>query len=337
VTTLHPYTWQNRHWSQLLEVVNDDRLPHAMLFSGPEGIGKRRFVSAFAALNLCKGVTREVGHACGECRACIFLSANSHPDLLWIAPEDNSRAIKVDQIRALTDFVYKTSQLGGNKVAVIEPAESMNLNAANALLKVLEEPSRDTFLLLVSDAPARLLATIRSRCLQIGFPVPDESFSLDWLGGITGSKEVANDLLRLSSGRPLAALALHEGNALAMRVALADSWLDLWTRKRTAMSIAASLGEFEIEEVLAWVNLWLQDIVRWQSGAREQVLADSATCLRLVQSGNDTSVPIITDVIAMLDLIADFRRQLARGANPNKQLLLERLATSFVSKHRHQF
>lgn len=336
MTVFHPYVWQHDQWAQLCDVRTGDRLPHAILFGGPEGIGKRRFVEAFASLNLCQLSGRDSLHACGQCRACHLTSAQAHPDFMWISPEENSRTIKIDQIRVLTEFVYKTSQLGGKKIAVIDPAEAMNTNAANALLKVLEEPAQDTFLLLVSDAPGRLLATIRSRCLQVGFPVPQHGSSLDWLVKITGSHETAHDLLRLSSGRPLAALALHEGNALATRTALADVWINLWSRKLDPISVAARWAEYEIDQVLEWLSLWLQDIVRWHASADQAALADAVTCLRLMEGCGGDKIPATSDSIVMLDVISELRRQLASGANPNKQLLLENLAMTVVSKHRHR-
>jgi DNA polymerase-3 subunit delta' len=328
------YGWHVGQWHLLVDANQQARLPHALLFAGPAGVGKRRFAHALASYLLCSAPTAEA-QACGRCRSCQLIAAQTHPDLLWLAPEDNSRAIKIDQIRGVADFVGKTSQMGGRKIAIIEPAEAMNANAANALLKNLEEPAGDTHLLLVSDAPGRLLPTIRSRCLQTIFGIPPREPSLEWLTPVVGSATVAARLLQLAGGRPLAALAMHEGDALTVRGRLRDIWQALW--RDDCFSIAAKWMEFELTDILDWAAIWLQDAVRHKSGADESAIADSES-LQLfmrdesgwLQAGDGASL------LARLDHVNEIRRQLASGANPNKQLLLESLAAELASKRRHR-
>jgi DNA polymerase-3 subunit delta' len=112
-----------------------------------------------------------------------LLKAGSHPDNFVLEPEEADKPIKVDQVRELVAFVVQTAQLGGRKVVLIEPVEAMNVNASNALLKSLEEPSGDTVLLLVSHQPSRLLPTIKSRCQQVACPQPSLAQSQAWLAG----------------------------------------------------------------------------------------------------------------------------------------------------------
>jgi len=334
VTALAPHTWHAEQWNLLVDANSRDRLPHALLLAGPDGVGKRRFARALVSYLLCSEAVSMTA-ACGQCRSCKLIAAQTHPDIVWIAPEENSRAIKVDQIRALTDFVGKTSQLGGKKIAVIEPAEAMNINAANALLKNLEEPAGDTHLLLVSDAPGRLLPTIRSRCLQSLFGVPSSGSCLPWLATITGSNASAERLLRLASGRPLAALAMHEGDALTLRDGLRDIWLQLW-QQRDCFATASKWMDSEPADVLHWASVWLQDAIRSKSGADESAIGDFESAQYFAKAGHWADQNDVAGLLSKLDHINEIRRQLAAGANPNKQLLLESLAATLVSKHRLQ-
>ena len=170
------YPWQDSLWQQL---AGRAQHAHAYLLHGPVGIGKRDLAERLMASLLCQ---RPVSlEACGECKSCLLLKAGSHPDNYILEPEEADKAIKVDQVRELVDFVVQTAQLGGRKVVLLEPAEAMNLNAATALLKSLEEPSGNTVLLLISHQPSRLLPTIKSRCVQQGCPLPSEAMSLAWL------------------------------------------------------------------------------------------------------------------------------------------------------------
>lgn len=143
------YPWQQALWSQL---GGRAQHAHAYLLYGPAGIGKRALAEHWAAQLLCQRPA--AAGACGECKACQLLAAGTHPDYFVLEPEEAEKPIRVDQVRDLVGFVVQTAQLGGRKVVLLEPAEAMNVNAANALLKSLEEPSGDTVLLLISHQPA---------------------------------------------------------------------------------------------------------------------------------------------------------------------------------------
>ena len=122
------------------------------------------------------------GIACGQCSGCITLQAGSHPDFLSLQPEEKSKFIKVDQIRSLCESMAKTSQQGGWKVAVIFPAETMNIAASNALLKSLEEPEPNTLIILVSSRLSTIPMTIRSRCQIQSSAIPSTDIAQQWLG-----------------------------------------------------------------------------------------------------------------------------------------------------------
>jgi DNA polymerase-3 subunit delta' len=151
---------------------------HAYLIGVHTGYGGESLMLAMAKAALCKTPTLE--GACGFCKACQLVEANNHPDLYHIVADGNQ--IKVDQIRELCQKLTSTSQQGGRRVAVISQCEKLNLAAANALLKTLEEPGKDTLLLLQSDTPSRLMATINSRCQRVHFESPSIEQIKAWLG-----------------------------------------------------------------------------------------------------------------------------------------------------------
>jgi DNA polymerase III subunit delta' len=152
--------WQTTLFTQVTQRYQQRRLPHALLFAGQRGIGKKAFAQTLANYLLC---AERSDQACGRCHACELLKANNHPDLLLLEPEEN-KAIKVDEVRAVSQFVSTSSQYQQAKVVIIGAADSMNRSASNALLKTLEEPANNVYLILLVEQPSFLLATIRSRC-----------------------------------------------------------------------------------------------------------------------------------------------------------------------------
>lgn len=208
--------WQHDAADRLLGALGAGRLPHALLFAGAPGIGKRHLADWLAATVLCEARTAE--GPCGTCRGCRLFAGDSHPDLHRIGLEDDALQLRIDAIRALIAFTRLSSQYAGYRVAIIRQADRMNRNAANSLLKTLEEPPGATVLLLVADRPALLPATIRSRCQHVRLSSPDAETAADWLRQ-QGSSE-AVPLLPVTGNAPLRALAMHGegGDALLQRL-----------------------------------------------------------------------------------------------------------------------
>ena len=203
-----------------------ERLPHALLLHGPRGIGKLQLAERFARFLLCEA--RGSGlEPCGRCDGCRWFLAGNHPDLRIVEPDAMARTpapeegdeepkrggkakakpsleIRIEQVRALDDFVHVGSHRGARRVIIIHPAENMNLPTANALLKNLEEPPSAAVFLLVAHRPARLLPTIRSRCVQVAVPLPDAAAAVHWLEA-QGVKDAAG-WLAFAGGAPLRAL-----------------------------------------------------------------------------------------------------------------------------------
>ena len=225
--------WQQKLAAEWLQ--RRERFAHAWLIHGLAGIGKRRFALAAAAGLLCE--SPQAGIACGHCVACTWLAAGNHPDLRRIRPDavavqegddtpdesvDStagaarkapSRDIRVEQLRSLHDWFNTATHRGGWRVAVLYPAEALNIISANALLKVLEEPPAHTLFLLVADAPDRLLPTLVSRCRRLPLPIPTAEQCLPWLSeqGLSAPRP----WLAVAGGAPLLALQRSRAEASA--------------------------------------------------------------------------------------------------------------------------
>jgi DNA polymerase-3 subunit delta' len=210
------YPWHTQAATALL--ARKDRLPHALLFCGPEGTGKLAFVEALAGALLCE--RRATGEACGKCASCGWMAQGSHPDFRRLEPEILSESldaeegtekkkpsleIKVEQVREIASFIAMTSHHGGAKLVLIHPAEALNVNAANALLKNLEEPPPGTHFLLVAHRWHQLLPTIRSRCERVMLPAPDREAARRWLA----QQQLPDAELALAQAGGAPLLALH--------------------------------------------------------------------------------------------------------------------------------
>lgn len=187
------YPWQSESWQALQGLRG--RLPHAILIKGAQGIGKLDLALNLARSLLCSAPGKD-GMACGKCDSCHWFEQESHPDFRLVQPdalsaaEDGeekagakkpSREISVDQIRDLSGFANLSAHCGGYRIVVVYPAESMNNNAANSLLKTLEEPTDKLLFLLVTHKPQQLLPTILSRCLGFTVNTPTREAGVAWL------------------------------------------------------------------------------------------------------------------------------------------------------------
>ncbi|WP_089729931.1 DNA polymerase III subunit delta' [Candidatus Thiosymbion oneisti] len=271
-----PLPWHAAGWQLLRQARAAGRLPHALLVTGPPGVGKRRLVRLLSRSLLCARPDAG-GLACGHCRECELFAAGTHPDYLEIGPDPESKSdeIRVDAIRRLAASDALTAHRGGHKVIVLDPAQNMNLNAANSLLKTLEEPSPDTFLCLVCEQPGRLPATIRSRCQELRVPVPSEPQALEWLRAHTDSAD-AETLLRLAYGAPLRALALEQENRrqenrqqedrLSQRTQAFAGFIAVAGGTRDPVAEAVAWNDHEPAILLDWLYSWVSDLLRLASG-----------------------------------------------------------------------
>lgn len=329
-----PFPWQVAQWAQLSRAFAARQLAHAYLFSGTEGLGKAAFAEAFAKYTLCMnpslsktvGGSANMAVACGTCGNCLKGGAGNHPDILRIEAEEGSKNIKIDQIRHLSEFVIRSSHSGGVKMAIIRDAHLLNSNAANALLKTLEEPNDNTHVLLVSDHPGRLVATIRSRCQKLAFQVPQRELASNWLQSIVGDGQI-DSILEASDRRPLIALRLVEGDSLQARAQFLQSLCDVKTGRNSLQQVLALATKIGESEVLQHFSVFLSKLTKYSLTGIEENEADPAlkSMYKLLTPSNE---PCVSQAVASL-LSAFYievetaRRQLASSTNPNPQLIME--------------
>jgi len=206
-----PYPWLIASWQRLL--ATRGRPAQALLLAGPRGVGKGALALAWAQTLLCEAPLLD-GSACGNCPACHWFAAGTHPDFHAVTLQEKTTkdgdtrmatAIEVDQAREAVDFVRLSTYRAGYRVVLVNPADTLNVASANALLKVLEEPPLNTVFVLVSDQPRRLLPTIRSRCARFDIGLPSDELAVQWL--TSQGMDDAPNLLALAGGSPLDAQA----------------------------------------------------------------------------------------------------------------------------------
>ncbi|OOV88250.1 DNA polymerase III subunit delta' [Oceanospirillum linum] len=324
---LIPFVWQQDYWNQLTEQHRSGRLPHALLLAGAQGIGKYHLARAMAAYLLCRQPGKT---ACGNCASCSLFYAGTHPDLMEVMPESEGKQIKIEQIRKLQTFANKTAQQGGFRVVILQPADAMNINAANALLKNLEEPGDNVLFILLSHRLNAVMATIKSRCQQFSLPVPDKELALDWLGRHLSSHGAlhAEKLLRMAQGNPLLAQELADEALHKQRDKLFFAMENL-TRGGDPVELAPGFIEGNLQWTLRWMQQWLNDWCRWMVTQDESDLSfpDMLPLYRQWQHSSD-----LEKARLLFQEVGYLRTQLLSGANPNIQLAMEALLIRWVDK-----
>jgi DNA polymerase-3 subunit delta' len=299
------YPWLESAWQFFADRLQAGRLAHALLIQGPAGTGKVDMARAMARTLLCVTPVAGAG-ACGECRSCALLNRGAHPDWFPLTPPEDKHQITVDMVREATHGLTFTTTISARKVALIWPAESMNNNAANALLKCLEEPPGDTVIILVAHNPASLPVTIRSRCQAIPVAMPDRAVARGWLVSQQGlDEETAAAALDAAGGAPLQALEYAESGQVAGHRDLIGRLAKLTGNPGMVSSAAAEFAEIEAE------TLW-----RWLSRAAAEAMRSSTSAA--AGRGQDTGRNL-----ARLQQAADRNRMLARTA-VRKDLLLHK-------------
>jgi len=303
--------WHQDFAKSWLDRAQQGRLPHAVLLSGPVGVGKRAAAAWMAMQRLRPDPLSDL--------PTYPFDILQHADLRWITTPDDKKTIGIEQIRELVGALNLTSYEGFGKVAIIEPANDMTVNAANSLLKTLEEPPGDTLLVLVADRVGKLPATIFSRCQRIDFAVPPETVSIPWLDRLQpGAAWV--DALRMSGGAPLAAIGALDD--LETSVAMARDLHVLGKGQGSAIEVAARWAKLDTGFVLNWLSQQIKLAILATSAGREK--ADGLTIDDSVLRRMDRR-----NLFCYLDIINRLRGQ--PGGSYNVQLTFEGLLIDWAS------
>ncbi|MGK2953336.1 MAG: DNA polymerase III subunit delta' [Thiobacillus sp.] len=323
-----PYPWLEMPWQRLL--ATRARPEQALLLTGPRGVGKGALALAWAKALLCEAPLAD-GAACGQCPACHWFETGGHPDFRLVTLQEKTgkdgetkmaTAIEVDQAREAVDYVQLSTYRAGFRVVLVNPADSLNLAAANALLKVLEEPPLNTVFVLVSDQPRRLLPTIRSRCTRLDIGLPAVALAAQWLAE-QGVEEAA-DLLALSGGTPLDAQRWADSGELDERRGVLEGLA------RPDQLDPVTLGErWKTVSPQIWHNVaykWLSDLLAVKLQGSVQFNRDFSEVL--ARLGNKAD---LTKLLTLAKLQANEGRTLAHPLNRTLQL------EAWLIQYRHVF
>jgi len=251
------YPWHQSSWNKIANALSENHLPHALLITGNEGTGKKDFSEQLAQLLLCTSVIKN--KACGDCPSCKTYLSNANPDFLRIGLLEDKQQISVDQIRQLSKFISYTRSYAAYRVILLNPTERMNKNAANSLLKSLEEPASNTIIILVATSLSDVIPTIKSRCQLLSLPTPNNNEAISWLK----SRSIINpeELLEIAQGQPLTALNVSD-DTIKSRLEFAKDISDVCTNKKSLTEIAKKWEKYEKYTILNWQISWVENHVR---------------------------------------------------------------------------
>ncbi|UZA28071.1 DNA polymerase III subunit [Moraxella bovis] len=320
--------WQAQAWEQVVGQFYDGKLPHGLLACGMAGIGKREFVWRFVAWLLCddKG---EQG-ACGSCQSCAWLRAGTHPDVMVLpsqslptSDESERSSIKIDDVRALQEYSHVKGH--GVRLIVLDDADTLTIGASNALLKTLEEPRAGVHLILISDNPAKLMPTIKSRVQALPLGAVAHDVALAYVGGVLGDESLARLALTLTDGAALKAMDLPKAVWFGKRVLWLKTWLTLRHGERSAVSASDYWqGVMSFADFAVLTRLMLMDVVRVGLGL-DSIHTDMDVA-GLINGADNLSLDKVENFLASLDDMA-----VAVGQNVQEKMAYDELFCRLVN------
>jgi len=319
------YPWQQVDETHLSTYIIQERVPQALLLSSIEGMGTERLALAYIQALLC--LQPYQGAACQQCSSCQLFLADTHPDFVHLQPKEAGKSIRIDDVRLLTEKLSLKPQYAVYRVVLIQPADKMNANAANALLKCLEEPPERTVFVLLTHSVRALPATIISRCQKLICARPDKQELAGWLQ--SQGVQQAEELVLLAQGRPLLALEYAENDMLTQYTSCFNQWHQVLLGKFCPVELAEAWTKLPIESLLDWVILWTEAVIKSHFQSTE-LLISSEFIQRLQAIAEQVDSKTIFKFYDVLLLNRDrIHKQL------NRQLLLEELLIqwSFVGRN----
>jgi DNA polymerase-3 subunit delta' len=307
--------WLHGPQQRLRTALQSGHLPHSLLVLSVPGLGAEQLANWMTALVLCESPgTRP----CDVCASCRLLRSDSHPDTHVVRLEEDAQQIKIDQVRELIDSLTLKSYRGGYKVGVIEGAEALNTNGANAFLKTLEEPSADTVLILIARPNHRLPATVASRCLRLSLRPPATDEAIAWLQANAPGANPWHAALALAGGAPLSALRLDAEGLVAIDADMRQSLAELAEGSVDVTLLADRWVRSNPGVRITWLENWITQRVQATLGA-----ATSHQTAEPVRLPAALLKPKIRALFELLDAARDVRRLASTGMN--QQLALEAL------------
>jgi DNA polymerase-3 subunit delta' len=297
------------------------RLPHALLIHDSPGAGGDWLADWAAALAFC---TKPADAPCGRCPACARVAANQHPDLIRIHPIEESKQLRIEQVRGLAEELSLTSHQGGYKVGILSPADLLNRFAANALLKTLEEPPARTLLILVASQPSRLPATVLSRCQKLRVRTPTRAESLEWLQSTRGAGDW-NGALDLMGEAPFLAAQGDPKELSALAVETRRTLEEIAAGSADPLATAERWSRSEPELRLRCFENWLTECIR----VRVREGATPVTIQRSAHLPRGVAVTNIRGLFELADGVRDLRSSLEVPIN--RSLALEALLRQLSS------
>ena len=326
---MKPFLWQADSWDALETRLQTGKIPHAMLFSGAQGIGKLNFATAFVYRLFCHDV--QDGLACGVCDACHLLSIGNHPDLYQVTTLEGKQVISVDQIRHLISNVNLKPHSAVKKIAIIQGAELMNVNASNSLLKTLEEPPESCLLILITHRPDKLLPTIRSRCQVLEFTLPDQTHALNWLRANIEDTRQAEKLLALAGGAPLQAVKYAKNGTLQHRDELFTLLKAVLSGKQNPVTAAGLWFKKDLDVTLYCMTSWLTDMIRLKASSEPPVLVNPDLKSELLKLSEYSSLDKMLKFYDHLNTMHFWKK-----GNINAQAILEEILMHWSQLNQHK-
>ena len=310
------YTWQTDTFNQIIELQQRNALPHALLLSSDPGCGVDVMALHLARALLCE----EDNKPCGQCRSCKLYKAGTHPDYMIAQPPEGKHILNIDSIREMIEFVHVTSSFT-NKVIVIQPADAMNEASSNAILKILEEPSDNTFLIMVSTAKHLLLPTIISRCQKWHVPIGDHQVTIKWLMQETKQDEDSVKLaLKQSNFQPIRAKAFLDDGDLSFQQRVIDGLQQMFKRQISPVQLSSHWQKENLNQILFWLQNWLSTSIKIQTakqGDHQVYEANKRIIAFTAKQANPESL------FEFYGKVQRYNLSLNKHQNLNAQLILE--------------
>jgi len=291
-------------WARIQPFFEHPSFPQALLFSGARHVRMLQFVNRLIARLMC---SKAAAAPCHTCQACYLFMQQTHPDVCYMHQETSTSAIKVDQVRGLQQDVYQTPQIGARRFIVIEPADAMNAPAANALLKILEEPPAHTTLILIAEQLDGLPLTILSRCQQYVFSAPIHSKSIYDTNYLQLAEFYQDDS--------------HRARLLQQRHLILTQLGNICSGQTLPTAFAAEWSAYDLSDLLWIFYLITANAIRRQLLGSNDAAQDETSCLYHL-------TPV--QLLSQLDCIQDLLRHVRAHISLNQTLAIEKLLLGYM-------